>query len=359
MADGTQAILFDAGNTLVGWDLEFIGHVLQEVGLEMPADRLERAEAAARPELSATIARGRSTESGEIKLRYLQLFLERLDAGWALSDLVERLRDVPSAQLWARLLPGVPEALARFAAAGIRLGVVSNADGTMASQLDAHGIGGFFDVLIDSGAAGVEKPDPAIFHLALDALGVPPHAAVHVGDLYAVDVVGARAAGIRPLLLDPFGDWGQVDCETHPDVTGVAASLLGMPPTSAEPREAADGGGRGRVIDPRSHRIATKDLAVESPVPMDALLGGYPWVARMTDKARASRAVSLGTFMYPCPIDRRCLGLLGLSPERFADLATSVSTGQALLDALADAGAAPPADAQFDPVAYEDELNAE
>lgn len=227
MTHGIEAVLFDAGNTLAGWDLEFVGGVLRDIGVDAPADRLERAEAAARPELSATIARGRSTESGEIKRRYLELFLERLDAGWALADVAERMRDVPSAQLWARLLPGVPQALARLAAAGVRLGVVSNADGTMARQLDAHGIGGFFDVVIDSGSVAVEKPDPAIFHLALDALGVVPRAAVHVGDLYAVDIVGARAAGIRPFLLDPFGDWPGVDCETHPDLESVADGVLG------------------------------------------------------------------------------------------------------------------------------------
>jgi HAD superfamily hydrolase (TIGR01509 family) len=226
LARQVQAVLFDAGNTLAGWDLDFVVGLLGEIGVNTSTERLTRAEAAARPDLSATIAGGRSTESGEIKSRYLELVLDRLDAGWALPELAARLRDVSSAQLWARLLPGVAPSLARLSSAGIKLGVVSNADGTIADQLDAHGVGEYFDVVIDSGTVGVEKPDPAIFHLALDALGVHPSAAAHVGDLYAVDIVGARAAGIRALLLDPFGDWPDMDCETHRDLPSVTARLL-------------------------------------------------------------------------------------------------------------------------------------
>ncbi len=52
---------------------------------------------------------------------------------------------------------------------------------------------------------GVSKPDPAIFQLALDVLGVPPEHALHVGDTPAADVEGAWAAGVTPVLVDPYG----------------------------------------------------------------------------------------------------------------------------------------------------------
>jgi putative hydrolase of the HAD superfamily len=52
---------------------------------------------------------------------------------------------------------------------------------------------------------GYEKPDPRIFHVALDKLGVAPERAVHVGDTACADIDGARAAGVRPLHLDPYG----------------------------------------------------------------------------------------------------------------------------------------------------------
>ncbi|MGD9571382.1 MAG: DUF5069 domain-containing protein [Thermoleophilia bacterium] len=65
-----------------------------------------------------------------------------------------------------------------------------------------------------------------------------------------------------------------------------------------------------------------KDLSREDPRPMDAVLDGYPWLPRMIDKARASRAATLGPYYrYPCPIDRDCLDRLGLSADAFAEVA--------------------------------------
>ncbi|QEC49018.1 DUF5069 domain-containing protein [Baekduia soli] len=54
--------------------------------------------------------------------------------------------------------------------------------------------------------------------------------------------------------------------------------------------------------------------------PMDATLGGYPWLPRLIDKSRAARAGRLGGVVHPCPVDRRCLGLLGIDVQTFGDL---------------------------------------
>ena len=67
--------------------------------------------------------------------------------------------------------------------------------------------------MIDSHVVGVEKPDARIFHLALDACGARREQAVFIGDIYEIDVQGARNAGITPLLLDPLGLYGDVDCD--------------------------------------------------------------------------------------------------------------------------------------------------
>ena len=90
---------------------------------------------------------------------------------------------------------------------------------------------------------------------------------------------------------------------------------------------------------------------------MDARSGGYAWLPRMTDKARASRAGTLGQFIYPCPIDRACLGRLGIDPDTFADIAEGAPNDEAVLASLEAFGVAPP-DPAFDPVALEEELNA-
>ena len=58
--------------------------------------------------------------------------------------------------------------------------------------------------IVDSTVVGVSKPDPRIFDIALDAMGVAPEDAWYAGDTPAFDVVGARAAGLRPFLVDPF-----------------------------------------------------------------------------------------------------------------------------------------------------------
>jgi putative hydrolase of the HAD superfamily len=220
-----RAVLLDAGNTITGWDLDLVVAMLGEIGIETTPARLERAEAAARPELSRSIGAGRSTESLDTKRRYLQLVLQQLGASDALESAARAFGGVSTGQLWARLLPGVASALERLVAAGIRVGVVSNSDGTIERQLEGLGVGRWLDVVVDSGAVGVEKPNPRIFNVALDALGCAPADAVHVGDLYATDVIGARAAGIRPVLLDPFGDWGEVDCDVAPNVGSVVAAL--------------------------------------------------------------------------------------------------------------------------------------
>jgi putative hydrolase of the HAD superfamily len=106
--------------------------------------------------------------------------------------------------LWSSVAERSAESLQRLRAAGLRLGVVSNSDGRVEQALEAAGLRNYFDVVIDSALVGLEKPDPRIFHAALDALGVAPGEALYVGDLYEVDVIGARAAGMEAVLLgDP------------------------------------------------------------------------------------------------------------------------------------------------------------
>ena len=92
--------------------------------------------------------------------------------------------------------------------------------------------------LIDSGAVGVEKPDPRIFHLALDALDADPARTAYVGDMPRFDVVGANRAGLRPLLMDPYGFQHRIDVRAAHVARRRAAparrrrSALALAPTS-------------------------------------------------------------------------------------------------------------------------------
>ena len=132
------------------------------------------------------------------------------------ADLLEEVHrhldsEFADAALWYREVPGCREGLAALAATGVRLGIVSNADGMIGERLRARellqvgpGMGVEVDCVIDSGAVGVMKPDPRIFQLALDAMDVDAGEAWYVGDMPGIDVVGARRAGLRPFLIDPL-----------------------------------------------------------------------------------------------------------------------------------------------------------
>jgi len=122
---------------------------------------------------------------------------------------------------WTYVPAGTTEALRRIVALGVPVGIVSNASGDVADVLrnvgvcyargegedgDCSGAGIEVAAVIDSAVVGVEKPDPRIFRLALDALGVTSGEVIHVGDSLRFDVAGAIAAGVRPVHLDPYGD---------------------------------------------------------------------------------------------------------------------------------------------------------
>jgi putative hydrolase of the HAD superfamily len=112
---------------------------------------------------------------------------------------------------WAGRLRESIEGLPALAATGVRIGIVSNADGSVEARLRDEGIcqvgpgpGVPVDIVIDSSAVGKRKPDPRIWDAALDATGASAAESIHVGDSLITDVGGARAAGIRPLHFDPF-----------------------------------------------------------------------------------------------------------------------------------------------------------
>jgi len=129
--------------------------------------------------------------------------------------------------LWSRTTPEalrVTQALGP-AAAGYRLGVISNSDGSVAETLVTAGLGDRFEVILDSGVVGVEKPDPEIFRLALQRAGTNPERAAFIGDSYTADYLGANAAGWHAVLLDPLGLHAQRQVRSVKALTEFAASL--------------------------------------------------------------------------------------------------------------------------------------
>ena len=104
-----------------------------------------------------------------------------------------------------RVLPQLKES-------GYLLAVISNRDKPFQDILDEHGISEFFDFSMAAGEVNVWKPDPGIFEHGLQRVNVSAQEVIYVGDNYYADVVGARAAGLQPVLYDPLGIFPNPDC---------------------------------------------------------------------------------------------------------------------------------------------------
>jgi len=132
----------------------------------------------------------------------------------AMTPILDALREHNLREcLWRVVEPDTSSVLGELANRGFALGVVSNADGRIEGDLGRLGLASHFATVVDSHVVGVEKPDPRIFALALEQLGATADTAVYVGDVFAIDVLGARRAGLQAVLVDVLSCYpGDVDC---------------------------------------------------------------------------------------------------------------------------------------------------
>ena len=107
---------------------------------------------------------------------------------------------------WDQILPGTREALDRIASQ-YAIAVISNSDGGIDAVLRRCGICECFASITDSGIVGHEKPHPEIFAAALRAMKAAPSESLYVGDVYSLDYVGARNAGMDAVLFDVAGTY--------------------------------------------------------------------------------------------------------------------------------------------------------
>jgi putative hydrolase of the HAD superfamily len=230
--------LLDAGGVLIFPGLDLMMPPLRARGMSPDVAALERAHYHA---MAVQDAAGSPPVKDTWWHEYLLSYLTACGAGQdGCEALAAEITGAITGPHWTHVGTGVMDGLRALAASGVPLGVVSNSDGSVEGELRRLGVcyapdgrepgpGGVeVGVVVDSAVVGVAKPDPAIFGIALDALGVPAAdvrdgAVLHVGDSLRYDVAGALAAGLEPVHVDPYGFCAAPDGHRH--VRGLADVL--------------------------------------------------------------------------------------------------------------------------------------
>lgn len=204
-----RGVFFDFYGTIAGW--EPAGEMVQAQaatteGVVVGQEALSRAYPLANAYLDAEnaqrpIAQRSSAERDDVLTEYERRLMTA--AGVEISVGVAR-------RIWKRVndapkeLAGYPEArgvLEEVRAAGLIIGIISNMGRDLPEIVDRAGLGGLADVVISSAEVGVSKPHAPIFAAALGRAGLQASEAVHVGDSYDGDVLGALGAGMHAILL--------------------------------------------------------------------------------------------------------------------------------------------------------------
>jgi HAD superfamily hydrolase (TIGR01549 family) len=210
-----DTLFLDAGGVLCHPAWNRVSAALAAEGVEVSAQALAAAEPLAKRDLDHAGVIRATDDAGRGWL-YFNKVLQH--AGVSLCDATESALAVMreyhgSHNLWEYVPDDVKPTLRQFRALGLRLVVVSNANGRLRQLFNRVGLTDYFDVVLDSYEWGVEKPDPRLFQHALTAAGADAATTAHVGDLFHIDVAGARAAGLQEgVLLDSADLYPDVDC---------------------------------------------------------------------------------------------------------------------------------------------------
>lgn len=222
-----ETVFLDAGGVLMHPNWWRVSEVLARHGVEVAAEALIAGDPPARRELDDLHTIGSTTDASR---GWLFFDLVLAHAGTPRSEataaaLTELHRYHTASNLWEYVPDGVVPALEALRARGLRLVVVSNANGTLRAHCDRLGLTARFDHILDSADEGVEKPDPRFFEIALARSGARRETTIHVGDLYYVDVMGARGAGLRGVLVDEADLRPDADCPRVRSVDHLAQRI--------------------------------------------------------------------------------------------------------------------------------------
>ncbi len=231
-----KAIFFDWFNTLALYEPpreELHSQALRQCGIEvspkkvmpglMAADRYFFGEHANSP-----VNKRSPEEQSEVYLRYQEIVLTEAGVKVTkelLSKIMKKAQQLYKGITFV-LFDDVLLTLKTLKARKLILGLLTNATKDMISIHSKLGLEPYLDFVVTSEEAGADKPQPPIFLAALNRAGVNASEAVHVGDQYKLDVVGARGVGITPILLDRYDLYPEVsDCPRICNLSQLAEYL--------------------------------------------------------------------------------------------------------------------------------------
>jgi HAD superfamily hydrolase (TIGR01549 family) len=225
---GIKAVFFDLGNTITMFDYAALKELIAADIFAPPSNRdIAMGEYKAREVINnLLLSRSGTTDAMRTFLYYATILKQIGIKKERIKPLVETITQFDKTEgLWRVVMKETLPTLNRLKEKKLKLGIISNSDGRVAGLLTQLNLTALFEVALDSQVVGVEKPDPRIFQMALEKTKTAPAEAVYVGDIYAIDVLGARRAGMTPVLMDPLRQYTDVDCATIADL-GELLQLL-------------------------------------------------------------------------------------------------------------------------------------
>ncbi|MFH0768709.1 MAG: HAD family hydrolase [Chloroflexota bacterium] len=231
-----KAVFFDWFNTLAHYEPsreELQSQVLQEFGIHISPQQVARGILTADrnyfEENAASPVRKRSPEEqAKIYVRYQQIILTESGVDIPrepdiLLKIMKRAQELSQGMKFT-LFNDVLPTVKKLKQQNLTLGLLTNLDREMKPICHELGLESYIDFIVTSGEVGADKPKPPIFLAALQKAGVTPPEAMHVGDQYQLDVVGARGTGINPILLDRYDQYTEInDCPRIHSLTEVTA----------------------------------------------------------------------------------------------------------------------------------------
>ena len=231
-----KTIFFDWFNTLARYEPpreKLHSLALKECGIvRTPEEMLPGVMAADvyffEEQANSPVSKRGPREQAEVWTRYQQIVLDsagiRADRE-LLTKVMKKARELFKETVWV-LFDDVLPTLKTLKQQKFAIGLLTNLAKDMSSTRRKLGLEPYLDVIVTSEEAGADKPNPIIFQAALQRAGVDASEAVHVGDQYKMDVVGARGVGITPILIDRYNLYPEVrDCPRIHSLTELADYL--------------------------------------------------------------------------------------------------------------------------------------